>query len=103
MAAAMKVIITEAAYDDLLRIGRYIKHDNPRRAESFVAELHERCQRLGDMPRAWPLLPNWEDHGVRRRVYGSYLIFYKIGSDAVEVLHILHGATDYEKVLFPEG
>ena len=52
----MNVIITEAAYDDLLQIGRTIKHDNPVRAESFVAVLFDRCQSLGDMPRAYPLL-----------------------------------------------
>ena len=99
----MKVVVTEAAFADLLRIGREIQQDNPARAETFVAELYDRCQRLGMMPRAFPLLPNWEDRGVRRRVHGNYLIFYQVAADAVEVLHILHGAMDYEPVLFPEG
>jgi toxin ParE1/3/4 len=54
------------------------------------------------MPRAYPLLPNWEDRGVRRRVHGNYLIFYRISADVVEFLHVLHGATDYERVLFPD-
>ena len=98
----MKVVITEAAFDDLLSIGRWIKQDNPRRAETFVAELFDRCKGLGAMPRAFPLLPNWEDRGVRRRVHGNYLIFYQIGRETVEVLHILHGAMDYEKILFSD-
>ncbi len=34
----MKVILADAAYDDLLRIGRTIKKDNPTRAETFVAD-----------------------------------------------------------------
>ena len=97
----MKVVIAEAAYADLLQIGREIRKDSPIRAETFVAELFDRCQRLGAMPRAYPLLPNWEDRGVRRRVHGSYLIFYRVGAKAVEVLHVLHGAMDYERVLFP--
>ena len=98
----MKVVITEAAYADLLHIGREIKKDNPARAKTFVAELYDRCQKLGAMPRAYPLLPNWEDRGVRRRVHGNYLIFYHVGEEAVDVLHILHGAMDYERVLFPD-
>jgi hypothetical protein len=53
------------------------------------------------MPRAYPLLPNWEDRAVRRRVHGNYLIFYRIGPDAVEVLHVLHRAMDYEQILLP--
>jgi toxin ParE1/3/4 len=75
----MKVVVTGAAYADLLQIGREIRKDSPARAETFVAELFVRCQRLGAMPRAYPLLPDWEDRGVRRRVHGNYLIFYRIG------------------------
>lgn len=98
----MKVVVTEAALADLVRIGQHIQQDSPARAETFVAELYDRCKRLGAMPRAFPLLPDWESSGVRRRVFGNYLIFYRIGADAVEVLHVLHGAQDYEAILFPE-
>ena len=98
----MKVIVTEAAFDDLMRIGRTIKADNPARAETFVAELYDRCRRLAVMPRAFPLLPGREESGVRRRPHGNYLIFYRINGNVVEVLHILQGACDYEAILFPE-
>lgn len=98
----MKVVLTEAAYADLLHIGRTIRQDNPTRADSFVSELHDRCQRLGATPRAFPLLPNWEERGIRRRPHGDYLIFYRINDTEVEVLHILHGARNYEPILFPE-
>jgi len=30
------------------------------------------------------------------------LIFYRIATDAIEILHILHGARDYEEILFPD-
>jgi plasmid stabilization system protein ParE len=30
------------------------------------------------------------------------LIFYRVGADAIEVAYILHGARDYEPLLFPE-
>jgi toxin ParE1/3/4 len=98
----MKVVITDAAFADLLEIGRFIGKDNPRRAETFVSELYDRCERLGDNPRAYPLLPRWEDRGVRRKSHGNYLIFYRIGAAAVEILHVLHGARDYEAILFPD-
>jgi len=32
----MKVVVTDAAYDDLLQIGREIRKDNPARAETFI-------------------------------------------------------------------
>ena len=99
----MKVIVTNAALDDLLQIGQAIRTDNPQRAETFVSEIYDRCRRLGAMPRAFPLLPNWEERGIRRRPFGDYLIFYRINKDQVEVLHVLHGARDFEAILFPDG
>ena len=98
----MKVVITDAAIEDLQAIGDYIAERNPARADSFIEELPRRCERLGTTPRAWPLVPRYESYGVRRRVFGNYLIFYRIADDVVEVIHVLHGARDYEPLLFPE-
>lgn len=33
-------------------------------------------------------------------MHGNYLIFFRVSDEAVDVLHILHGARDYEKLLF---
>ncbi len=98
----MKVVITEAAWSDMLLIGRTIQADNPKRAETFLGELYHRCTTLADMPKAYPVIPRYEKAGIRRRIHGNYLIFYGLAGDRVEVLHILHGAQDYEKIL-PSG
>lgn len=74
----MIVIITDEARADLDQIGDFIAQDNPRRAASFVGELLDRCRRLADTPRAFPLVPRYENTGVRRRLHGEYLI--SIGS-----------------------
>ena len=99
----MIVIITDEARADLDRIGDFIAEDNPRRAASFVDELLERCRRLADMPRAFPLVPRYEHYGVRRRVHGEFLIFYRIGIEQIDVLHVLNGAQNYEAILFPSA
>lgn len=98
----MKVIVTEAAWADIAAIGRTIAADSPSRAEAFLEELYERCLGIRRMPKAYPLVPGYEASGIRRRVYGNYMIFYRIHSGKVEILHILHGARDYERILFPE-
>jgi plasmid stabilization system protein ParE len=46
--------------------------------------------------------PGHEEGGIRRRPWGNYLIFYRVGDDSVQILHVLHGARDYEKILFPD-
>jgi toxin ParE1/3/4 len=98
----MKVVISETAYIELLQIGHWIKLDNPGRAERFISEIYDRCQTLRDMPKAFPLVPRREEQGIRSRPYGDYLIFYRINGNVIDLLHIMHGARDYEAIPFPE-
>jgi plasmid stabilization system protein ParE len=97
------VLITAQAEADLERIGDYIVEVDPQRAASFIHELLARCERLAQMPNGFSLVPRYEHTAVRRRPYGSYLIFYRVGEDRIEILHILNGAQDFESILFPEG
>jgi toxin ParE1/3/4 len=99
----MIVVLTAEAEADLEQIADYIAADNPMRALSFVGELRELCERLAEIPKGFPLVPRYEHVGIRRRVYGAYLIFYRVAEGQVDVLHILHGAVNYEPLLFPEG
>jgi plasmid stabilization system protein ParE len=46
--------------------------------------------------------PGHEPSGIRRRPHGNYLIFYRVRESIVDVLHILHGARNYETILFPD-
>ena len=98
----MKVVLSAEALSDLQQIGDHIAQDNPARARSFVAELLGKASELADMPRAFPVVPRYAHLGVRRRVHGSYLIFYHVTDESVTVVHVLHGARDYEALLFPE-
>ena len=98
----MKVFLTQSAIADLESIGEWIAADSTERARAFVLLLRTRCQQLAEMPRAFPLVPRYESsRGVRRRPVGDYLIFYRVAADRVDVVHVLHGARDYEALLFP--
>ena len=98
----MKVTISDAAETDLREIGDYIGKHNPARAETFVNDLLDSAYGLGKNPKAYPLIPNFEDREVRRKVHGDYLILLRIDPQQVTVLHILHGARDYASLMFPE-
>jgi toxin ParE1/3/4 len=97
----MIVVFTDKAEADLESIGDHIASDSPRRAKSFVKELRERCESVADMPRAFPLIPRYEQLGVRRRIYRNYLIFYRVDEGTITIVHVLHGAMDYMGILFP--
>lgn len=90
------------AENDLEQIADYVAQDDPRRALSFVRELRSKCEGLLDAPNSFAFVPRFEHHGVRRRIHGKYLIFYRVGSEKVVIIHILHGATDYGASLFDE-
>lgn len=98
----MIVVITSEAEADLEHIAAYIAEQSPRSALKLVRELRQRCESLADAPRGYPLVPRYEHSGIRRRPFGHYLIFYRVGEDAIEVIHILHGVRDYEALLFLE-
>lgn len=97
----MIVRLSAEAERDLEEIGDHIARDNPARALSFVRELRTACLGLAAFPERFPLVPRYESEGVRHRVHGNYLIFYRVEEAAVVVIHVLHGATDYGEVLFP--
>lgn len=98
----MTLVFTAAARVDLHAIGGWIASDNPRRAVTFVDELEQHCARLAAKPQMHPLLLRHERTGIRKAVHGSYLIFYRTTDEAVEVVRILHGAQDWERVLFED-
>ena len=58
---------------------------------------------LAELPRRHPLVPRYEHHAIRRCVHADCLIFYRVGTEQVDVVHILHGAQDYEPLLIPSG
>lgn len=98
----MIVRITGEAEADLERIGDYIARDNPPRALTFVGELRAACLGLADFPDRFPLAPRYAAEGIRQRAHGNYLIFYRVDTGSVTVLHVLHGAMDYAPILFSE-
>lgn len=95
----MIVRLTAAAESDLAQIADYIAQDNPKRALSFVLALRDKCLSLADAPYGSPLITRYERHGIRRRVYGNYLIFYRVDGDYISVIHVLHGARDFAALL----
>lgn len=99
----MNVAWSPAALADLETIRDFIAADNRERAVSFVMEITAAGEAVADMPRAFGLVPRLEERGIRKRTFGRYLIFYRIKAESVQILHVVHGARDYIRALFPEA
>jgi toxin ParE1/3/4 len=98
----MRVQFSDEAKNDLREIGAFIRKQSPHWSARFVRELAYACKALRDMPMRFPVLPELEKSRVRRRAYKGYLIFYRVDDGLVSIIHILNGARDYERVLFPD-
>lgn len=98
----MSVIWSPESRGELAEIRKYIAGDNRQRAISFVMEITAAGEAIGDVPKAFPLVPR-EHRGIRKRVHGQYLIFYRLEGQDVHILHIAHGARDYIRALFAEN
>jgi toxin ParE1/3/4 len=96
----VKVVFALSAVVDLEEIGDGIARDDPARARTFVAELTKACRSIGRAPHSFPLADRSRAPILRRRIYRNYLIFYEVGPKEAEILHVLHGARDYSRVVF---
>ena len=98
----MLIIFTAQAEADLENIADHIAIDSPRRALSFISELRSVILHLATFPSAHPRVPRFEHVEVRRKTHGDYLIFYIVEPTQLAILRILHGAQDYETILFAD-
>src|SRR5579862_6711158 len=96
------VRLSDKAEAELEEIGDFIAEDNPSRADSFVAELLERCFALAAHAERYPIVAVVTGVEMRRCVFSKYLIFYSVRGNAVEIAHIFHSARDYMRLLFPD-
>ena len=87
----MRIRWTRAAAEDLEHIKNYITEHFPEFAESTVLELYETIRSLKTSPRRGRL---GREEGTRELVLSRlpYIVAYRIKEQAVEVLHIFHGA-----------
>jgi toxin ParE1/3/4 len=87
----MRVIIREAAYDDLDRIYAWIAKDRPRSADSTIDRILESAERLGRFPHMGHVgkAPGTYEWVVPA---SPYIVVYKINADEVDVVAVFHGA-----------
>ncbi len=91
----MRVVLSAAARLDILGIYEYAAEDDFEAIDRLVDELDTAMQRLGDWPELGRPRPELRA-GLRSLPSGNYLIFYQLGSQAVEILRVVHGRRDVD-------
>jgi toxin ParE1/3/4 len=89
---------TAFARDDLLAISAFIARDNPKRAQTFVAELRKQCELITEFPNMGVAKPEYADD-IRMLAYQRYLIFFSLKDGTVLIERVLHSARNVGEVL----
>ena len=88
-----KVVVDPRVYDDLHEIHHHIAEDNPGAADKLIDLIEQSIQSLSEMPDRARLRPDLRD-GYRVMIVGSYLLFYRIVDNEVQITRALHASRD---------
>ena len=84
----MRVVLTDHALGDLDEILSAIRLSFPGALAGFEARMGASLRRIGQWPESAERVAGWPGVRVVPLVRYPYKIFYRITTDAVEILHI---------------
>jgi toxin ParE1/3/4 len=91
----MKIEWTEPAIDELAAIRDYISRDSEHYAGQFIGQIIEAVEKLETFPERGRKVPeSLETEGIRELLFQSYRIVYRLGTDRIQILTVLHGSRD---------
>ncbi len=93
-----RLIYAPQARIDLALIVQTIARDNRTAAHQFGAELRANCRRLAAHPLIGQAQPDLGRGDLRAISCGNYIIYYRVAISTVEVVRIVHGARQQDRL-----
>lgn len=90
----MKVQWTRSATHDLRGVEAYIALDSPYYARRFVSKILAATRKLARFPMIGRRVSEAERDDIRELIFQGYRIIYRLWSDRISVLAVLHGSRD---------
>ena len=89
------------AQDDLISIYDWIAKDSPSRASSFVEKVDKRIGALAQSPflGRTPRHPRLREYEYRTLILDSYLVFYKIRNQVIEIHRVVHASRNLDHLI----
>lgn len=97
-----KIEILALALQDIEKIADYhLQMVGPKSAQRITDKLLDSIEKLSDYPLSGAEHPDefLQKKGFRKLVYGEYVCVYKLISETVFVYRVVHGSTEYSKLL----
>ena len=95
----MKVHWTDNAIAHLSIIYEYIAHDSPLYAKKLIDKIIARSEQIADFPLSGRKVPEYEKDDIREMIEKSYRIIYRIKSNKIDVLAVVHCAQILTEVI----
>lgn len=87
-----RIIWSPNASDDLESICEYIAIDSEYYARLFAKRVIKAIERLIVFPESGRIVPEYNLRNIREIIYQNYRIVYRVKSETVEIVTIVHGA-----------
>jgi toxin ParE1/3/4 len=89
--------ISTGAAQDLENIWSYVASNNIAAADNLFDKLREKFAKLAKFPQMGQGC-DYLAASLRSFTVGSYLIFYRILDEGIEIVRIIHGSQDIEQI-----
>jgi toxin ParE1/3/4 len=94
----LTIIFSPEADEDLIQIWGYLAREaSERAADRQLHDIDRLCARL----EAWPLSGRARDEllpSMRSALADPYIVFYRVGRNAIEIIRVLHGRRDIASI-----
>lgn len=88
---AVKLEWSNEALEDIESIATYIEKDSPAYAKSVVSKFFEKAEIIKDFIELGRKVPELNDSNIREIFVYSYRLIYKIDSNTVLFVAVIHG------------
>jgi toxin ParE1/3/4 len=88
----MKVVWSQSATEHLVDIYTYIARDSEKYALRMIDRITARSKQIGYAPESGQIVTEYDHPQVREVIEGSYRVIYRVESNRVVVLAVIHGA-----------
>jgi toxin ParE1/3/4 len=92
----MRIVLSDKADSDLLRIYRYLGERSPAAADTFIQRIDANLENLARFPFIGRERSSLAA-GIRSLVVGLYLVFYVVEAEQIVVVRVIDGRMDVEE------
>jgi toxin ParE1/3/4 len=93
-----KAHLSSLAHRDLWENAEFISRDKPEAAYAWADSIEKACQRLAENPDMEEQRKSTKHGACRCFTVGNFAIFFRGVTDGVEIIRIVRGAQDIERL-----